>query len=166
MKITKIFDKKKWIEVKDYRGDTLWKKATGQSFICDYLGDLKAEDTDIPAPSPFYHVWDKEHHTWEEDIGKKKIYLLDECDTRWDSVDAELKDDHHGAVISGKSGKEESDEWKRQYDLWQAERKAIQDGTQIPVNARIYFCKFGCGILSKVGEHLYRCDKCGHERKI
>lgn len=81
-----------WDTVADNRGKTLWKKADGSSFICDYLGALKDTDTDVKPPEPFYHQWLEVSKSWTEDKDAKKTYLIASLNNEYDGIFSTLKD--------------------------------------------------------------------------
>lgn len=169
MKITKIFDKqnKKWESVVDYRGDDVWLKADGSKVVIDYLGELKAEHTTVKPPEPFYHEF--KDGVWVENKDKKILYLLECLDNEYLPLLAELKEAWMAACLDDIPDNEKPIEaaYQAMVNEYTTKRKAIENGEEIELILQPqYFCKV-CGTkMNQKNEHIYKCPKCGFERKV
>jgi hypothetical protein len=137
MKMTAVYDrktKKSHLE-KDYRGDVLWEKATGDAFVCNYIGDMDVSQTDVPPPDPFYHDWDETSNSWIENSDKKKNYLITQLDIKSDEIFKLL----HRALIAAigdentQLEQEIKDEISTQEKIYNSELSKIQSGTAITI---------------------------------
>ena len=63
--LARVFDGQAWTQVKDHRGETVWRKADANAVVVDRLGPIGPDCTDQePCAFP---VWDEQTETWTLD---------------------------------------------------------------------------------------------------
>lgn len=100
---------------------------------------------------------------------RKKIRELTELDAEYLPILDDLKDDWAAACMDKIENNEKpiEEQYQAKVEEYEVKRKAIEAGEEVEIIPQpVYFCKVCGSKMNPKNETIYKCLKCGWERKI